>query len=222
MPHSADSRRETIAWMRRNNAASLAELYQGAVELMLRELPGRVRLVAHAVREIRNRLPDVLAPEQAGEHLNYQKRCEAIRDMWPPVSVLSGSATIRAPTASGTISIPIAAADQVQRLLDDDRAVEGKVRAAAMRLYKAAIRIRSGRTLTESELSAITPATLQWIKITEWFVERAHDSGRSDVDNDLREFADRFAVFEHALHSLIQEYYPATDALNDLLEEANS
>ena len=49
------------SWLQRN-APSLGELYVGAVLLVFgRPIPGRVRFVAHAVREIRNRLPDVVS-----------------------------------------------------------------------------------------------------------------------------------------------------------------
>jgi hypothetical protein len=63
------ARLELQAWLQRN-AASLAELYGGAARLVYdTPLPGRVRFVCHAVREIRNRLPDVLSGATLGRTL---------------------------------------------------------------------------------------------------------------------------------------------------------
>jgi hypothetical protein len=215
-------RREIRAWLQRNNAVSLSELYEGAVELVSRTVPGRVRLVAHAVREIRNRLPDALAPEKEPERLDYRKRCEAIRNVWQRLDSIELLGSRNVPDATASVGVPVVAAEQVQQLLDDDQAVQGRVRATATRLYVAVVRIRSGRTLTESEQVAIEPAIRQWHIVTDWFVDRAHDNGTPDGENDLQAFADRFELFERALYSLIQEFYPATKDLDEILEEANS
>jgi hypothetical protein len=76
-------RLDLCAWMRRNNAASLAELYEGAVRLLLEaKLPGRVRLVSHAVQEIRNRLPDVISGTRGTSRLDYKTRLDRINKKW--------------------------------------------------------------------------------------------------------------------------------------------
>jgi hypothetical protein len=54
------ARREIRDWLH-EQAPSLAELYESAVGLMFEvRRPGRVRLVAHCLREICNRLPVVV------------------------------------------------------------------------------------------------------------------------------------------------------------------
>ena len=76
-------RQELCAWMHRNNAASLAELYEGAVRLLFEsKLPGRVRLISHAVREIRNRLPVVISGERSNSRLDYTSRVDQISNRW--------------------------------------------------------------------------------------------------------------------------------------------
>jgi hypothetical protein len=55
--HWTRNRRELAEWLG-GISPSIAELYQGAVELLFhRPVPGFSRFVSHAVREIRNRLP---------------------------------------------------------------------------------------------------------------------------------------------------------------------
>ena len=41
-------------------------------------LPGRTRFISHAVREIRNRLPDAFGGGTRSQRLDYTKRLDAI------------------------------------------------------------------------------------------------------------------------------------------------
>src|SRR5579862_3363825 len=71
-------RNEIRDWLD-HKAPSLAELYAGAVILLYANpLPGRVRFVAHAVREIRNRLPDAVAGPTKNQGLQYKNRLDDI------------------------------------------------------------------------------------------------------------------------------------------------
>jgi hypothetical protein len=222
-PYWTADRREIRGWLSRNGAVSLSELYAGAVMLVGQKAPGRARLVAHAVREIRNRLPDVLAPEKAPKHLNYHKECGVIRSLWPEMGPLQQlAAPSPAPTATGMVTIPAAAAARVQHLLAEDLEVEGRVRQAARRLYAAAVRVRSNRVITSSEATAIEPAITGWLEVTQWFVELVHEGRTPDEATNPDEFERRFELFERALLALIQDFYPALDDLDDILEEANS
>ena len=77
------ARTQILEWLKRN-APSLAELYEGAV-VMLHDssLPGRTRFISHAVREIRNRLPDAFDGGTRSPRLDYTKRVDAIGAAWP-------------------------------------------------------------------------------------------------------------------------------------------
>ena len=100
-------RQELRAWFQRN-ACSLGEVYEGAVRLIHDSLlPGRVRFVSHAVREIRNRLPEIVSGIKAG-NFQYKNRVDDLARAWrtagfsPEGSVFgSGSAT-----RSGTTTVP--------------------------------------------------------------------------------------------------------------------
>jgi hypothetical protein len=74
-----DERTALRDWLIRN-APSLAELHEAAVLMLYAHnplLPGRSRLVAHAVREVRNRLPDAVAGKTVAKQLQYQPRYTA-------------------------------------------------------------------------------------------------------------------------------------------------
>ena len=61
---------ELFGWLE-NNAPALAPVYRGALALaVLDSFPGRVHFVAHAIREIRNRLPSALSLEYAFDTLS--------------------------------------------------------------------------------------------------------------------------------------------------------
>ena len=61
---------ELLGWLE-NNAPALAPLYRGALALaMLDSFPGRVHFIAHAIREMRNRLPGALGLENAFDTLS--------------------------------------------------------------------------------------------------------------------------------------------------------
>jgi hypothetical protein len=65
------------------NAPSLAELYEGAALLIFEvPLPGHARFVAHAVREIRNRLPFVISGSKSSGNLDYKGRMDQIIERW--------------------------------------------------------------------------------------------------------------------------------------------
>lgn len=69
-------------WLQRNSPP-LAELYGGAVELMCGiPLPGRVRFISHAIREIRNRLPEVVSGIKTGGRLDYVNSLDEIGRVW--------------------------------------------------------------------------------------------------------------------------------------------
>jgi hypothetical protein len=72
------SRLEIRAWLY-EQAPSLAELYEGAVCLIFEKpISGRVRFVAHAVREIRNQLPNYISGGNTGGRLEYKDEVEKL------------------------------------------------------------------------------------------------------------------------------------------------
>jgi hypothetical protein len=81
-------RRELRSWFERN-APSLGELYEGALKMLfMGNFPGRTRFVAHAVREIRNRLPDVIAGVKTGGTVQYKNNLDMISKDWQKAGFL--------------------------------------------------------------------------------------------------------------------------------------
>ena len=69
---------------------------------------------------------------------------------------------------------------------------------------------------------SLKPIVDQWLDITEWFVQRAHDSGLSDGDHDWAEFMRVFLLFEDTLTALLGEFFTTIEGLDDILDDTNA
>jgi len=210
------------SWFKRN-APSLGELYEGALETVFREnLPGRVRFVAHAVREIRNRLPDVIAGPKVSNPLQYKDRLDDIANAWKKVGLrLDGSLPIKVTEASSLpsnsdVPLPYPVYKKVAELVRDHVRARETPREAAKRLFQA---IDPNNRASEVTLR---PRIEHWIESTEWFVKRAHDRGKTDAEMGGEELKERFEIFESALSALVREFFKTVKELDAILEEANS
>ena len=63
---------------------------------------------------------------------------------------------------------------------------------------------------------------VHWLDVTDWFVQRAHDSGRVDSDCGEDELVARFELFERSLSSLVGSFFEAVEELDAILENANA
>lgn len=212
-------RQEIHAWLQ-EQAPSLAELYKGAVCLLFDSMiPGRIRFVSHAVREIRNRLPG-----EVGPRLEYPQAIEDLLQGWinyhlPLDSViqLEDSDSVQSQTLpqSPDVVIPRSLFLGIQRLLQKHSLIPRKNQDRATRLFE--------RFVPEAETTpeALALLVAQWWKTTEWFMRKTHDNGRVDADCNEQELLDRFEEFEFFLSTLSQNFYSNTDELDRILEETN-
>jgi len=213
---------ELRAWFKRN-APSLGELYEGALEMVFREdFPGRVRFVSHAVREIRNRLPDVIAGPKAGARLDYVGQLDKIVGVWEKHGLpLDGSLPTKVTSSdslpsSNDVPVPREVYNMMAKLVSDHARTREKPREAAKRLFQA---IDPNNSASEATLR---PRIDHWIKSTEWFVQRVHDRGKIDAYIGAEELKERFEIFERALSAMVREFFKTVEELDAILEEANS
>lgn len=214
---------ELRGWLQRN-APSLGELYESSVALMfVTPMPGRIRLIAHAVREIRNRLPDVISGAKSGATLQYKNRLDDVTKAWLrgglPTDGSFPNTTLGLggePPETPDIPIDRRVFMEVSRLVKDHVAARQRPEEAAIRLFEAIA--PENRPLRDS----LRPIIRQWLSITEWFVARAHDSGQTDADYDEREFRAKFELFEAALAALVRGFFITVKELDEILEDTNS
>lgn len=216
-------RRDVRSWFERN-APSLGELYEGALRIIFSEaFPGRVRFVAHAVRDIRNRLPDVIAGPKAGGTVQYKNRLDDIANLWKkygipldsslPAKVSEGDAL---PSNNDIPALPYPLFQKVASLVRDHERTSEKRSEAARRLFLA---IDPNNRVSEATLR---PRIQYWLDTTEWFVERAHNRGQKDTEMGDDELKTRFESFEYALSAMVREFFKTVVDLDEILEQANS
>jgi hypothetical protein len=209
-------RSEIKDWMRRN-APSLAELYEGAVTLLDdKPLPGRVRFIAHAVREIRNRLPDTISgPTTKKQRLDYTSRLDDITKLPSAHTLINDIGDTTVPQST-TITIDRKLAKKIAKLLEDHLTTRAKPLDAAQRLFQ-------GLAPENTPLrDTLTPILQQWLIVTKWFVDRAHDAGHTDNYYPEQELRHQFAIFESTLTALITPFFDTLEDLDAILEDTNT
>jgi len=216
VPDLGGDRLELLAWLRRN-APSLAELYEGAVTMLMTNPPGHVRLIAHAVREIRNGLPEAVSGPKAGGRLDYTSRVDGILEAWVQAGLMPVELTLAdLPTPDTTMAVSTTAAKPVLELLRDHQMARERPIEAARRLFVGVA------PENQEHADALQPIIQQWLKVTKWFVARAHDNGRCDADCPRDELKRQFGLFEKTLMAVVRGFYTAVSELDEILEDANS
>jgi hypothetical protein len=209
------TRNEIKSWMQRN-APSLAELYEGAVTLLYSyPIPGHVRFVAHAVREIRNRLPDAISGPTKRQRLDYTNRLDDIAKLPSAQALIADLGGPNAPTTT-TITIDRQLAKKFGKLLQDHRTTRTKPLDAARRLFESIA--RENTTLPET----LIPIIQQWFNTTEWFMKKTHDPGRAYEHEHEDELRHHFSIFENTLAALIKPFFDTLEDLDAILEDTNN
>lgn len=213
------SRLELKAWFQRH-APSLGELYEGALKMIFSDcFPGRSRFISHAVREIRNRLPEVVTGSK-GSYFDWKGRLDDLTKDWK-MAGFSLDGTI--PTAmileqglpSADISMPRLLTQKIALLLKEHSEVRETSKEAAIRLFMG---VSPGN---DKFIDSLRPQALQWFDITEWFMKKTHDSSVVDNDFDIQEFRKYFDIFELSLGALLNGFFKTKEGLDAILEDTN-
>lgn len=200
-------------------ASHLAPLYLAGLRLVFEEsFPGRVHLVAHAMREIRNRLPHAIAGEiKPGP--KYEDVAAAVHMQWAKDAVRFGGVS-----ALGDRSEPSAFGPegyQVSRELM--RAVKNVVDCYEASKGSAA---RKAELLFETVGGAPPPAYVvrAWYKSgwSEWADRYMHVGNNPHPPMAHGEVGPTFEQFEAALIALSTRPLVHLEVLDDILESANS
>ncbi len=211
-----NTRRLIHAWLN-EQASPLAELYEGAVQLIFeKSISGKLRFVAHAVREIRNRLPDYISGGKTGERLEYKKELDQLLKIWQDsgFSLDSGIGDQASLPLSAEISIPLHLFHSIQQLFIKHNAVTTNNKEKAIQFFETSI--------PQNELrNTLRPIAEHWWDVTEWFMGKTHDSGRVSPGDDEQRLQQQFELFESFLGTLTQSFYTTTDELDEILKESS-
>jgi len=229
--HWTTTRLKILEWLQ-EQAPSVAQLYEGAVCLMFEQpkpIPGKLRFVSHAVREIRNRLLDDTSSGNSHKRLDYRKEVDKLVEIWQdcgfsltqtvPDSQMNSSGNL--PPLSPDIPIPRQLFLAIQQLLQQHIEVRLSNKKKAIRFFEICI------PAEQSYPKALRPIANHWWDVTEWFMAQTHDKGKVDTveaNRNEQELQSKFELFESFLIECAraQSFYSTTDKLDDILEDTNS
>ncbi len=206
----------------------LGDAYRAALLLMADDaFPMGVRLVAHLVRDITNRLPDYLDVPVAKGKAEYVNLLDDIAPLWDAEMSEQASVAGRpgfvqeaggTPDVTETPTLKISAG--LWRKIDGLITEHSRSRATARQRLGAVIRStdNAGRGGSNSHLDPIVD---HWKDLTHWFVKRAHIPGPGKTPADFEECRIKFGMFESVLFSVLTPFYGAVQGLDEILEQAN-
>lgn len=204
-------RRELLNWFH-INATSLVSAYAGAILLLdNRGFPGRLQFIAHAVRDISDRLIDVLDPQEKPPRVQYEQKMDRIEKQWAPLSAIEETDT---GTESATITIDYELAFMINSLVEDHRKRRSRASNYDL-LFRFLMR-------NESSHANLSDRLVKDFKTTrDWFMHYAHFRAKSVSPVDEIELQTQFARFEGMLHSFVGSFFTGKNQLDDLLRQAN-
>jgi hypothetical protein len=205
-------------WLERT-APQLAQVYAGAVTMAFDpDFPGRVVFVWHAMREIRNRLPDAVAGEVDSSSLEYGDLAKSIRRCWIEDDLPNDGEIVPTdpsePSARGPARYEISREllVAVGRLVGGHAAIAVRNEANAQRLFDAVAR------------SAV-PVPAYVVRTWRAGGRRAHKLAhvqKKPVDpDDEAALESEFAAFEATLMAIANRSYENMDDLDEILGSAN-
>ena len=207
-----------LGWLE-NNAPALAPLYGGALSLaMLDSFPGRMHFVAHAIREIRNRLPGALGTTVKRRNAGYEHLTDKIRERWlaeglPEDGRLPPPAE-SAPSASGRLrrDVSVEFLASVGRLIEAHDEAQANKRAREEHAFGTlSDRGPSPRYIVEN-----------WKTLYPDAHEFAHAADEPRPAEADREWVANFFAFEGVLMTISKPSYENLDDIDKLLERTNT
>jgi hypothetical protein len=178
--------------------------------------PGRVWFVAHAIREIRNRLPDALAGEVATSRTDYPGLTAEVHLRWVEEGLPVEGGSIIDPAAEpsaaglGRREVSGELLRAVSELITGHLAVSENNESRARRLFEAI----GGDPPPQYVVRA-------WLRGRRWAEAHAHVRNAPLAEKDEEDLVGQFLDFEQALNAIASRSYQNMDALDEILGEAN-
>jgi hypothetical protein len=206
-------RRELLDWFRKN-AEPLAEAFEGAVRLLDDgHFPGRVHFIAHAVRDIADRLVFVLDPQLKGNRVQYENEMDRIAKNWPTLQIIGDDKT-GARANQDAVTIHYALASIINSLVEAHR--ERRLRPSNFELL---FRFLMRNEPSRGDVNKLIVSDFK--KIRGWFMDLTHLRATEAPKIDEYELQMQFRKFEGMLHSFVGDFFTGTAELDDILQQAN-
>jgi hypothetical protein len=218
-----DAQRERIyIWLRDRGGPGFAEAFKGAAMLMHSKPPAYVRFVFHALRDITNGIPAVIA-KQRRKQVQYPQFMDEILEQWTKESLPRGPILAADVTVEQQVSgrfekaiISVELVEMIATLLNEHEQGRARGKGNPRSFFAASIPESAGRP----DLLAIP--TAQWKTLHADAQHGAHENGEGCDADDEASCAELFTRFESLLSSLAGSYHVSLENIDAILDEANA
>ena len=185
---------------------------------MLDSFPGRAHFVAHAIREIQNRLPGALGPKVARRDADYEGLADKIREQWlaegfpDDGGLLPPAESAPSPSGHPRRDVSVEFLGSVGQLVESHNEAQENRRTREKYAFDAM-----------SDQGPIPRYVVEnWRKLyrdVHGFAHARDEPLPADADG---EWVERFFTFEGLLMAFSKRSYENLDDLDSLLERANT
>ena len=204
-----------------NNLQSYADLYKGAVTNLYEKIPGYVRFVAHAVRDLTNGMAACKLGRDR-QQVQYVQLVGDLLQVWEVHGLPKGSETLTvsdvgaAPTPALTLTVPGKVVTQIQTLLREHEAGRSRKNESPYLFFEAFLPNATGRDALPDAYPDL------WKNLKDWFTAQCHEGGHSPDTDVVGKIEGKFEQLEVILLSVADRYTNTINKVDEILEEANS
>ena len=210
--HLTQQRRELLKWFH-EKAAPLADAYEGAIRIFNDAgFPGRVHFIAHAVRDIADRLVFVLDPQLYGNRVQYENELDRIEKSWLPLQKISVSEEAKVQTEMVLLDSKVASL--VDSLITSHRERRSRPSNHEL-LFRFLMRNEPSRADVNRRI------VNDFKRTRRWFMRIAHFPAAKALQTDEAELQTQFKRFETMLHSFVGSFFTGKRELDEILQQAN-
>jgi hypothetical protein len=217
--HWNDKRQRIYDWMVANDQTSYAELYKGAVINLHGKIPGYVRFVSHAVRDLMNGMAACKKGVKR-EQTQYVQLVDTLNVLWVKHGLPKGPETFK-PADSlvkqiEVLSVHSEIAIQIQMLLRDH--AEGRSRSEDSPYLFFEVFLPN--PVSRDEIAPAYPK--MWKSLRAWFMDECHESGELPGQEVIDQIESKFDQVEAILLAVADRYLNTISTLDEILDAANS
>jgi hypothetical protein len=171
-----------------------------------------VTFIAHAMRDIADRLPVVLDKQEEESRVQYDNALDLIEQWWPRFDALTRTDTL--PGDVDSVSVPFIVAKHINDLVVKHR----KRRDGSP--YERLFCLLTPKEFASRGLGLPTRVAKGFERTRDWFMAHAHFPRESTEEVDEKELRAQFGRFETILHSFVGRFFTSTKELDDVLNQA--
>lgn len=208
--YSNKKRTDLLSWFS-ENAKPLAKTYEAALRLLEdKDFPDRIHLISHAAREICNRLPEILDPQNF-PRMDYVKHLEKIEKVWPVLET-AGLENNALPTDKRSISLDLNIVLEVNQLVQSHKqSIQSDAKFEGLFRFL----MRNHPNAADNNLRVAQ----DFKKIAREFQSTTHVSNKNVEQLLEQELQSRFVRFEDMLYSFVGNFFVGRKRLDEILIE---